>query len=361
MEFALSEDQRMLQESLNGTLASVCPLDAVRKVADGDGHAREAISAGLGDLGIDQILVPESEGGLGLGLLDAAIVQEALGAAVSPAPFLGNAMAAIALRAGGSEAQRSEWLARIASGEARFAIAADARTGARAGATLTAGAGRLMGKSLFAIEADSATHVLVSDEAGRLHIAEAGSEALTRSPMRTIDRTRIFTELVFDDAPCEPLAGENEPGRAADAMIAAGRVLVAADTLGAAQAMLEKAVAYALERKQFNRVIASFQAVKHMCAEMAAEIEPSRALVWMAAHAFDEAQDDADLLACLAKSHLAEVGTFVARTATEVHGGMGFTDLMGLHYWFKRIGVNRQLLGGPEAVRAHAARIQGWA
>ena len=65
-------------------------------------------------------------------------------------------------------------------------------------------------------------------------------------------------------------------------------------------------------------------------------------------------------MACLAKSHMQEVGKFVARTATEVHGGMGFTDLLGLHYWFKRIGANRQLLGGPEKLRAEAAELQGW-
>jgi len=65
-------------------------------------------------------------------------------------------------------------------------------------------------------------------------------------------------------------------------------------------------------------------------------------------------------MACLAKSHLSEVGKFVARTSTEVHGGMGFTDLLGLHYWFKRIGANRQLLGGPEKLRAEAAELQGW-
>ena len=66
-------------------------------------------------------------------------------------------------------------------------------------------------------------------------------------------------------------------------------------------------------------------------------------------------------MSLLAKSHISEVGQFVARTATEVHGGMGFTDLLGLHYWFKRIGANRQLLGGPERLRAEAATLQGWA
>ncbi|MDP1556185.1 MAG: acyl-CoA dehydrogenase family protein [Hyphomonas sp.] len=141
---------------------------------------------------------------------------------------------------------------------------------------------------------------------------------------------------------------------------AAGRVILAADSLGAGQAMIEKAVDYAGQREQFGRLIGSFQAVKHMCAEMAARHEPCRSLVWYAAHAFDAVPKEASLVACHAKSHTGEVHRFVARTSTEVHGGMGFTDLIGLHYWFKRIGFDRQVLGGPETVRAEAAALQGW-
>src|SRR3546814_983513 len=90
------------------------------------------------------------------------------------------------------------------------------------------------------------------------------------------------------------------------------------------------------------------------------DLEPCRALVWYAAHVFDALPEDASLAACHAKSLTGDVHRFVARTATEVHGGMGFTDLLGLHYWFKRIGFDRQVLGGPEAVRAEAAALQGW-
>ena len=134
--------------------------------------------------------------------------------------------------------------------------------------------------------------------------------------------------------------------------------MLAADTLGAAQTMIDQAVEYAQQREQFNRPIGSFQAVKHMCAEMTAGLEPCRALVWFAAHALDELPAESTLTACHTKAHLAEVGRFVAKTATEVHGGMGFTDLLGLHYWFKRIGFNRQLLGAPELIRDEAARLQ---
>ena len=122
--------------------------------------------------------------------------------------------------------------------------------------------------------------------------------------------------------------------------------------------MINKAVEYSKERKQFGRVIGSFQAVKHMCAEMTADLEPCYAMVWHAAHCLDEKEEDSRLMSCHSKAHTSEVGKTIAKTATEVHGGMGFTDLLGLHYWFKRIGVNRQLLGAPEIVREEAAKIQ---
>src|SRR3546814_14367670 len=97
-----------------------------------------------------------------------------------------------------------------------------------------------------------------------------------------------------------------------------------------------------------------------MCAEMTAKNEPCRSLVWYAAHAFDAAPEEAALMACHAKSHTGEVGLFVARTATEVHGGMGLSDLFGLHYWFKRFGFYPQVPGGPVAVGDGAQTLPGW-
>ena len=168
-----------------------------------------------------------------------------------------------------------------------------------------------------------------------------------------------MAEIAFNNTPADVLPGSESGQEALLATIDAGRLMLAADTLGAAQAMLDQSIAYAQERRQFNRPIGSFQAVKHMCAEMAAELEPCRSLVWYAAHSVRNMPEEARLMACHAKAHLAEVGQFVARTATEVHGGMGFTDLLGLHYWFKRIGFNRQVLGAPEMIRDEAARVQG--
>ncbi len=358
MEFALTDDQKALQESLRSYLAAGAPLDKVRLAADGDAGVRRDIATGLAELGVTMTLIPEAHGGLGLGLLDAALVQEMLGHFATPAPFTaGAAMAVAALVHGGSAAQQEEWLPRIASGDTRFAVALSERCGAREGAGLHAADGKLSGKTLFALEAEGATHVVAAAGDGHLYIVAADAAGVAITPLPTIDKTRDVAEIRCDGTPAIRLDGA---AGAVDRVLLVGRVLLAADTLGAAQRMLDESVTYAKERKQFNRPIGSFQAVKHMCAEMAAEIEPARALVWHAAYALDTDPAEGPLLANLAKAHLAEVGTFVARTATEVHGGMGFTDLLGLHYWFKRIGLNRQLLGGPERVREDAARLQGW-
>ncbi|HVI33526.1 acyl-CoA dehydrogenase family protein [Phenylobacterium sp.] len=351
MRFALSDDQRMLQASVGKALAELAPLERVRAYAEGGDCAD--IWRGLADMGLPGLLIPEEHGGLGLGLVEAALAAEALGAAAAPSPFLGSAvLAPLALR-GGSAGQQAKWLPRLASGEATAGVAiSEPVAGARDGAGVEARDGRLTGKALFVIDAERADILVVADRTGGLHLVESPPAPVA---MPSIDATRRLSEVVFEDTPAEPLGGNAGLERLRDA----AWTMLAADTLGAAQTMLDKAVAYAKERRQFGRVIGSFQAVKHLCAEMAAELEPARALVWYAAYAYDNAPDEAGLMAAHAKAHLSEIGRFIARTSTEVHGGIGMTDLLGLHYWFKRIGLDRQLLGGPERVREAAARAQG--
>ncbi|MCA8902139.1 MAG: acyl-CoA dehydrogenase family protein [Hyphomonas sp.] len=345
MEFALSEEQRMLQDAVSGFLKDAAPLDVIRKIADADGPAAKGLAGGIAEMGLMGLHVPEMLGGSGLGLLEACLVQEALGHAVAPSGFLAATVASHLFTQAGSEYAEG-----IASGDMVFGLAITELASRRDGAGVAASADKLTGKALLADVPAGATHLLVADTSGVFHVADDWSAA----PMRTIDRTRMFHEVTFSGQ-MGVMKSHGNGG-----VLEAARLLVAADTLGAAQAMLDKAVEYAKERKQFGRVIGSFQAVKHLCAEMAAKLEPARALVWHAAYAMDTGDPEALVMANLAKAHLAEVGTFVAKTATEVHGGMGFTDLLGLHYWFKRIGVNRQLFGSPEQARQSAAELQGF-
>jgi alkylation response protein AidB-like acyl-CoA dehydrogenase len=359
MEFGLSSEQVLLQDSVGQWLAAHAPLARVRRCADaGDGRASDLV-AGLAELGVFGALIPESHGGVGLAPLDACLLAEMLGRHVTPAPFAASAaMVPTALLRAGSPGQQAQWLPAIAAGRQVVGAAFSEAAGARAGAGVTATDGRLSGRALHVLDWQ-ADAWLVADREGGMHLVAADAPGLTSRALETVDRTRPIGELLFDRTPAEALPGS---GPAAVALVLdVGRLMLAADTLGAAQAMLEQAVAYAKQREQFGRVIGSFQAVKHLCADMAAQLEPSRAFVWYAAHTLGESLDQARVEICLLKAHLDEVGRQVAKSATEVHGGMGFTDLLGLHYWFKRIGFNRQMLGSPERLRLEAARAQGLA
>jgi alkylation response protein AidB-like acyl-CoA dehydrogenase len=247
-------------------------------------------------------------------------------------------------------------LPKLADGSVIAGAALTEAISSRLDAGVTADGSTLNGKSLFVLDFEADVY-LVADTERKLYLVDANASGLERVRLTTVDKTRHVGNLIFNDVPAEPLdsAGDID---VVSRIIDAGRIILAADNLGAAQNMLTEAVAYSKIREQFGRVIGSFQAVKHMCAEMAADLEPCRAMMWYAAHAFDTLPEESPLTACHTKAHLAEVGKSIAKTATEVHGGVGFTDELGLHYWFKRIGFNRQLLGGPEIIREEAARLQ---
>ncbi len=352
MDFGLTAEQVGLQDSINRYLDEHVGLDRVRAYAAGD-DCRD-IWRGLAELGVPSLIVPENQGGVGLKVLDAALIAECLGAHAAPAPFIGSAVIApLALRYA-ETGMRDSILAELVDGNATAGVAFSELPGPRGDAGTRATAGKLSGKSLFVLD-PLAEFLFVATADRSLFVVEAGSAGLEQLTHTTIDRTRVSGELRFTDTPAQLVTDDPD---VTNSLLDAARVMFVADTIGAAQHMLDAAVAYAKERKQFNRVIGSFQAVKHMCAEMAAALEPCRAMMWYAAFALSDLPDEACLTACHAKAHVAEVGTFVARTATEVHGGVGFTDLLGLHYWFKRIGFNRQALGAPELVRQQAATIQ---
>lgn len=357
MEFGLSDEQKMLEESVGRYLSDNGNLERVRAFVDGDEKRANDLWAGLCESGVPGLLISEDHGGVGLGLLDAAIVAKTLGYHVTPAPFAATAvMVPLAIASAGSDEQQSRWLPKLAEGSVIAGAALTEIVGAREGAGVKSEGATLNGKALFVIDFEADLY-LVADENRALYLVDAAAAGLKRNPLTTVDRTRRVGELRFENVQAELLPGSSD-GEACACVLDAGRIVLAADTLGAAQNMLRKAVAYSMEREQFGRLIGSFQAVKHMCAEMAASLEPCHAMMWYAAYVFSEQAEDARLNACHAKAHISEVGTFVARTSTEVHGGIGFTDELGLHYWFKRIGANRQLLGGPERLREEAARLQ---
>ena len=362
MFFGLSEEQEQFQDYVKKFLADNVSVDEIRKIAQGeDEDLRKEIYSGLINLGINALLVPEEHGGLGAGLLSAVAVAQGLGSGVGPIPFAGSyVMAPIALNLAGSAEQKQKYLPKIVSNEIKFGVGLSEYVAAREDAGIDLIKGKANGKALFVIDGEEADYFILANKGGVIFLVDAKDSGLEINKLTSVDKTRSYLELNLKDVAAEILPeSENNP-ELAKKVVDAGRIIFAADSLGASENMIEQAVSYAKERKQFNRVIGSFQAVKHMCAEMAADLEPCYAMLWQAAHSFDNSPEEARLQACQAKSHISEVAKMISKKATEVHGGMGFTDLLGLHYWFKRIGLNRQLLGGPELVREEAAEIQGF-
>jgi alkylation response protein AidB-like acyl-CoA dehydrogenase len=351
MEFGLSEEQNLLVDTVHRFLDTSAQLPRVRVFAEKADDSD--IWKGLIDIGIGGLLVPEAHGGVGLGYVEAALISELLGKHVTPAPYLGTAVVLPSVL--NAVDPESSLLAEIAAGTLRCGIGLSEANGARLGAALIERNGKLSGRALFVLD-HAATVFLVADGQRHLYLVDAEAGGVSTRRLTTVDMTRPVVELSLDNTAARRLSADPEVLlRTLDI----ARVMLAADTLGAASNMLEQAVIYARQREQFGRSIATFQAVKHMCAEMAAEIEPCRAFTWYAGHALNALPDEARLTACHLKAHISEVGKAVAKTATEVHGGMGFTDLVGLHYWYKRIGFNRQMLGTPEFLREEAARLQG--
>ena len=360
MYFGLSEEQKSLEENIHRFLEDNATLDVIKAVANGESEKAQQVHQGIIDLGLSGLVVPEEYGGLELNMLFATVVASALGSGTAPVPYAGSyVMAPIAINLGGDEQQKSNWLPKIAGGECVIGVGLSEYVGAREDSGIEFSNGKLSGRCLFLIDGKDADAYLLADKSGQLFLVDSSSSGITVTELTTVDKTRTSIELVLDKVDAEILPNSSNK-EVIEKVLDAGRLMLAADTVGAAQVMLDKSVAYSLERKQFGRLIGSFQAVKHMCAEMAAELEPCHSMIWHAAHCQDKVPEEARLMACQTKAHVSEVGKQVSKTATEVHGGMGFTDELGLHYWFKRIGLNRQLLGSPELIREEAGKLQGF-
>ena len=284
-------------------------------------------------------------------MLDAAVAAEELGRVAAPCSFhSAYVMAPLALALGQDQTER---LGAVARGELLAAFA-------EGGFKLEDGT--LSGSCRFVPDAQSADLFIVAcrdGDSSRLAVVDPSQPSVSVEALETVDGTRRLGALEISGAIVEDgdlLGGDDAT---VERIIDAGRIALAADVLGASERCLELAVDYSLTREQFGRPIGSFQAVKHMCAETVAEVEPLRSLLWYAAYAWDEGLEDSSWVAKTLKAHAAEVGTRATTTALQVFGGMGFTWECDMQVWFKRAGYDRQVLGGPAQLRSAAIELQG--
>jgi alkylation response protein AidB-like acyl-CoA dehydrogenase len=354
MDFSLSEEQQLFQDTVRGFVANECPPQTVRAIFDGRRDASD-LWQGLAGLGVAGLLIPEAHGGAGLELLEAALVAEELGRGAVPVPFLGHALATLAITRGGSAAVQERWLPRLATGELRATVALGEDDGRWLPATWDTelSSGRVRGRKVFVPEADGAAVLVVGCRGGALALVEIGAGARVM-PEPTLDHGRPLATVDLDGAAADALDFD------ASLLVDAGSVLLAADAFGAAFQLVRATVEYLKTRRQFGQPLAQFQAVKHQLANMALDVDPTRGLWWFAAHAFDHAPERASRAAAIAKAHITDRAQQVARDAVEAHGGIGFTWECDVQIWFKRVMFDRLWLGAPEVHRERYATLEGW-
>jgi alkylation response protein AidB-like acyl-CoA dehydrogenase len=374
MEFALTDDQRMIRDAAETFLAEVSGSAAVRGAMESDAGFDAALWSRIAqEMGWCATAIPEAHGGLGLGQVELALLFEQMGRHQLCAPFFSTAaLAATALCEAGSTAAQDRWLPRIADGSLQTTLALGAKgvqwdalsTGVLA--TRTADGWQLDGESAHVPDGASAEWIFV---VARVNDANAGDEfglfavpadapGLTRTPLSTWDATRRLARLVLCrvrlDAAGQVAAAAGEAFERIEALAA---LLLAAEQLGGAQQCLDLTLAYTAGRVQFGQPIAAFQAVKHRCAEMMVRIEAARSAVYGAAAVADGRPDTCHLVmeAGGAKARASETFFYCAQEAIQLHGGVGFTWEYDPHLYFKRAQAGNAWLGTPEHWRERIA------
>lgn len=348
MDFAFTDEQNMIAETAQGFFAQNATSERTRAAMEANGIDRDLYRAFCEELGLSGVLVPEELGGAGLGHVEMAIVAEASGYNVAALPLLGLNICAAMLAAGGSDAQKSNALPALLSGEKIAAAAGND--------TVTFDGNALCGSFEFVPHGGSAD-IFILAHPEQAWVVDRDAEGLTVETYTTMDQTRPLATVRLDSVIGEPLA---DTQAAIAASQPAAWITLAAEALGGAQACLDRTVAYAKERVQFGRPIGSFQAYKHRLADMMVEIEQSRSAVYWAACANDEDSDDPQLALYAAKAFCADTFFKCAADMIQLHGGIGFTWEHDAHLFFKRArSIQTLLMDGNWHREQVASRILG--
>ncbi len=361
MRFSFTDEQEEFRGVVGRFLRDHSPPAAVRRLmASEAGYDPDVWAKLCGDLGLAGIAVPESCGGQGFGFEELAIVLEEMGRSLLCAPFFSSAVLAVqAIMNGATDAQKQEWLPKLASGRTLGALAVSEagdpwRPG---GIALTArpdGDGyRLNGVKTFVLDGHIADLVIVAGRAPgsagedglALFAVEGTSDGLDRRLLDTIDKTRKQAVLTFRDVRAVSLGAGGLGAAALRRTRDQATVALACEMVGGARALLDAAVDYAKMRVQFGRTIGSFQAIKHKCADMLLAVELARAAAFYAAAAMAEGDPEAPALASAAKACASDAYMQAALECIQIHGGIGFTWDHDTHLWFKRAKSSEVMFG----------------
>ncbi len=359
MDLVLSDEQRLIAEAAADFLAEACDSRAMRTAADSTDGFDRGLWQRIVEMGWCGVQAPECDGGLGLGWVELALLQEQLGRRLAGVPYFDSVvLAASLLRAVGTSG--AALLAEVTGGASVIAVALDTHSGR---AYLSAEGGwRLDGHWPQVAAAGWADHLLLCarDTEGAPVLFVAPAASLGIRPLHTIDATRRSAELRADGVTLSADACLLRGVRLEQALQRArdlGAIALAAEQLGVAQQCLDLTLAYTAQRVQFGQAIAGFQAVKHRCAQMLVLIEAARSAIYGAAAVADSDPDAAMLTFHAAQALCAatEAAQFSAQEAIQLHGGVGFTWEYDVQLYFKRAQASSVRLGALSQWRERIA------
>ncbi|HWA92206.1 MAG TPA: acyl-CoA dehydrogenase family protein [Rhizomicrobium sp.] len=367
----LSEEQTMLRDAAKAWVQEKSPVTALRKLRDSgnaDGFDR-ALWREMAQMGWTGILIPEEFGGTGLGYLTLGLVLEETGRTLTASPLISTALtAATALLLGGSDAQKKEWLPKIAEGTIVAALAVDEGPHHRPDAialkaTKSGGGYTLSGNKTFVVDGAAADLLVVAANTGNgitLFLAKGGAKGLTRQRLHSLD-SRNMANLAFDNVAADSvLGGEGQGGPLLERILDRARAGLAAEMLGTATQAFETTLDYLKTRTQFGQLIGAFQALQHRAAKMYTDMELTRSCVEAALSAIDNNANDVPQLASLAKAKASELLHLVSSETIQMHGGIGMTDAHDAGLYLKRARVAEATYGGAAFHRDRYASLLGY-
>ena len=372
VDFDLSGDQQALRDAAVSLLDKMAGSDALRArvgpgvivgtlpgagtaagdATDAPAGYDEAVWSAMAEQGWLAIELPEDESGLGLGMVELAVLCEEIGRRLVAAPFLPTivALGALCGEEARADAATKEWREALGLGDAVGCVAAAPGPN---GLTVSGpeGRARLSGRTppvAYAPSADVAV-VIADDGVYGVDLRAEGRP----TPLSAMDRTRELGVLTFDGTPARFLGG----GEAAARLVDRAATLASAEMLGAADHVLALTVQYAKDRVQFGKPIGSFQAVKHMLADALVDVEGMRSTAYYAAWCAAAGDEEGSLSASMAKAWCSDASRRVMAAGLQVHGGIGFTWEHDMHLYLKRAQLDQVSYGDAAAHRERIATI----
>jgi alkylation response protein AidB-like acyl-CoA dehydrogenase len=371
----LTGDQKMLQETAASFLSeqgSVAKqLRHWRDSGCTDGYGSDFWKQ-FAELGLTGICIPEDQGGLGLGSVEAALVLEEIGCNLTPSPFLTTAVVGARAIEGTAHAQR--WYPEILSGEAVLTLAVDEKRSHAPEATAMTAERRgngfvLNGAKQFVVHGNSADMVLTVARTSGLAGQREGltlfavPKGAAEAESATLADSSKSARLIFDNVEldADAVVGEVDNGWAPlSRALNSGRAGAAAELVGVAAGASTMTVDYLKQRKQFGKLIGEFQALQHRAAHLYGEIEIARAAALKAAELIDSGSEKAELMASVAKAKAADIASLAVREGVQMHGGIGMTDEHDIGLYLKREAVLGELLGDVYYHRNRVAELSGY-